>query len=318
MGKIKESEFNKILNWYLVDLKSCSWIGKQYGVSYATIVKILKDLGIKVINRQNQHIWTDADLINDFNNGLSGEQIRKKWGIDKSILYSHLKKHRLRLTNYQNQCKFNEHVFDCIDTEEKAYWLGFIFADGYISSHTPNKKKTYRFELSLAIKDKDHLDKFNIFMGYLGNNVKCDSYRCRWFIGNKHLWTTLNNYGCTPRKSLTLKFPDKTIFKSKDLIRHFIRGYFDGDGCVTLQKNKYSIRPYVSIIGTWEFLNSIEHYLNYPTLAKIYKDKRSQKNTYTLWFKTIESFDFLDKVYENATIYLNRKYNRYLQTILPF
>jgi intein/homing endonuclease len=155
-------------------------------------------------------------------------------------------------------------------------------------------------------------------MGYLGNNVKCDSYRCRWFIGNKHLWTTLNNYGCTPRKSLTLKFPDKTIFKSKDLIRHFIRGYFDGDGCVTLQKNKYSIRPYVSIIGTWEFLNSIEHYLNYPTLAKIYKDKRSQKNTYTLWFKTIESFDFLDKVYENATIYLNRKYNRYLQTILPF
>ena len=28
-------------------------------------------------------------------------------------------------------------------------------------------------------KDKDHLDKFNIFMGYLGNNVKCDSYRCR-------------------------------------------------------------------------------------------------------------------------------------------
>ena len=40
------------------------------------------------------------------------------------------------------------------------------------------------------------------------------------------------------------------IYKSKDLIRHFIRGYFDGDGCVTLQKNKYSIRPYVSIIGT--------------------------------------------------------------------
>lgn len=54
---------------------------------------------------------------------------------------------------------------------------------------------------------------------------------CSWYVTNYHLWNTLNNYGCIPNKSLTLKFPDESIFKSKDLIRHFIRGYFDGDGC---------------------------------------------------------------------------------------
>jgi hypothetical protein len=60
-------------------------------------------------------------LVFDYNSGLSGEQIIKKRGISKGVLYKHLSNNGLRLENKQNKVKFNQHIFDCIDTEEKAY-----------------------------------------------------------------------------------------------------------------------------------------------------------------------------------------------------
>lgn len=58
-------------------------------------------------------------------------------------------------------------------------------------------------------------------------------------ISSKTLTADLLKLGCTPRKSLTLKFPNDGIFKSNDLIRHFIRGYFDGDGSVFISMEKH-------------------------------------------------------------------------------
>ena len=58
-------------------------------------------------------------------------------------------------------------------------------------------------------------------------------------LNSPHLVETLISYGCTPRKSLTLKFPDFNIFKSQSLINHFIRGYFDGDGSVFISNEKH-------------------------------------------------------------------------------
>ena len=113
----------------------------------------------------------------------------------------------------QHKPKFNENIFDNIDTEEKAYWLGFIFADGYIETQKPNMK--YSFEICLSCKDKHHLEKFNIFMQHKNMNIKVYTHldkiankertNARWIVANKHLWNTLNNLGCTPQKSLTLK-----------------------------------------------------------------------------------------------------------------
>jgi intein/homing endonuclease len=73
-------------------------------------------------------------------------------------------------------------------------------------------------------------------------------------ISNKYFWNTLNNLGCIPKKSLRLEFPNENIFKSKDLIRHFIRGYFDGDGCFTRHIYYRTVTPAISILGTPNFL----------------------------------------------------------------
>lgn len=106
---------------------------------------------------------------------------------DRNRIAKVLKQNGIDVVNKHNQTKFDETVFDSIDTEEKAYWLGFIFADGNISSPRKDGKPIYTFEICLQLQDVNHLYKFNLFMKHQKNNVKTDSYRCRWSITNKHL-----------------------------------------------------------------------------------------------------------------------------------
>jgi len=207
---------------------------------------------------------------------------------------------------------FDFTIFDQIDSEEKAYWLGFIYADGNISSHKEGVKKRYNFELSLSTKDINHLYKFQKFLksnkepkiSIAGNLYKYE--RCRIILSNKHLWNILNNYGCVPKKSLTLKFPNETIFKDKALIKDFIRGYFDGDGCISYCDNKHEHMT-ISILGTKEFLETLQNYLPLEKENKIHK----HKNVYLLSFQRSRGKYILNYLYSNSTIFLERKEIRY-------
>ena len=151
-------------------------------------------------------------------------------------------------------------------------------------------------------------NKDNVKIGYVNcNGKRC--VRCRWGIVNKHLWNTLNNLGCTPRKSLTLKFPSLSIFQNKKLIIDFIRGYLDGDGSISYVKSNPNIdesnySPRVSILGTEQFLTILQKI----TRRGIIKSTKS--SCYVLTFSRHESRFLLHKLYDNATIYLDRKYKR--------
>lgn len=314
MKKFTEIQIIEIINLYLNQNLSCTKIAAQYKCTCNTISKILKDNGIQVINKQNQlNFDLQKDIIPLVEQGISLTKIAKLFSTNRNTLSRHLKNAGVEVINHQNISKFNEHVFDVIDTEEKAYWLGFIYADGYISNIT--NKHEYSFEISLKASDVDHLYKFNTFMQHSKMNVKISSTnqgnfsRCRWQVANKHLWNTLNNYGCTPNKSLTLQFPDENIFKDKSLIIHFIRGYFDGDGCFSRHISTKTVSPVISIIGTKQFLTKIEEYLNYH--VKWGKDKRWNNDTWSIHLSLSDSINFINQIYNNATIYLNRKYKLY-------
>ena len=68
-----------------------------------------------------------------------------------------------------------------------------------------------------------------------------------------------------PRKSLILTFPDEKIFSNKNLIYDFIRGYCDGDGSLGLYKRKNgATKTELSFVGTPEFLNGIQNFLEIP------------------------------------------------------
>lgn len=260
------------------------------------------------------------EYVANINNNPSLTKIGEKYGIERHSFSRRLKELGYEVINHQNKLKFNENIFDCIDTEEKAYWLGFIWADGYIdsSSLNSNKKSVYNFELSLKVDDVSHLEKFNKFMDHIDNNVKISNTkcgekvckRCRWFITNKHLWNTLNTLGCTPQKSLTLKFPNESIFKSKDLIRHFIRGYWDGDGCLSWH-NKEHTDPSISVLGTEDMLEGIKRHI--PELANrsLYLNNKNNEITKILSSEHKAAFKVINYLYSNSTIYLQRKYEIY-------
>lgn len=251
---------------------------------------------------------------------ISLTKIAKREGTTRQTLAKYFKKMGIEVINKQNRTKFDANVFDKIDSEEKAYWLGFIFADGSIRSYKEGEKPTYTLEISLKGSDYEHLIKFSKFIKHENQNLvtisdaKCGETickRCRLYITNKHLWEILNNYGCTPQKSLTLQFPNLNIFNNSELIRHFIRGYFDGDGCFSRQVYKTIVTPTVSILGTPEFLNSIQELLPFENSTYFCHDKRHTDRTYSLIFHKEEGIKFINYLYSDAIVYLDRKYKLY-------
>jgi len=290
-----------------------------------TITKFALSHGIKVsdfsdaLRARGHYVYRNATLnvikymhlaIKDY---LSGEyslaSLEKKYGISAKTISDQLKKQNVDIINHQNEIRFDDSIFKTINTKEKAYWLGFIFADGYIESEH-NGKQQYGFELTLAAHDVEHLRKFNKFMKHREDNVKFkkDTNAYRWGVRNKQLWTSLNEKGCTPRKSLTLKFPDKSIFTNKVFIKDFIRGYFDGDGCITFADYKGYCSCRMKLLGTKEFLEAVQKYSNCSGKMKL--DNR-HGNAYELVFNKDESMNFADYIYKNSTIHLDRKFNRY-------
>lgn len=256
-----------------------------------------------------------AEYVANLNNNPSLTKISAKFHINRKTLSDKLKQLGYNVINHQNKLKFNENIFDSIDSEEKAYWLGFIYADGCIS------KKQNTFELSLSYKDKEHLEKFNKFMQYQGNNVKIGTVtvnnktftRCRWAVKNKHLKNTLISKGCIPAKSLVLKFPDLNIFSNIDLIKDFIRGYIDGDGCITYNIQSHKIMS-LNILGTEDFLTGVKDHLPVKYNYVLgYNNKSKNKLVRVLSINGKNGLNILFYLYENATIYLNRKYKKYIQ-----
>lgn len=235
--------------------------------------------------------------------GKSLTQIGKELHMDRGKLSTNLKADNIIVVNKQNITKFNENFFDEIDTEEKAYWLGFLYADGAISS----SRNT--IELSLKSTDIHHLEKFRDALGFSKDkHIFQDDIRCRIEITNKHLKQSLIKLGCVPRKSLVLTFPSQEILPQKFLY-DFIRGYIDGDGSVMIGKNHRNeyVKPRLSILGTKVFLEELLVRTNWKK-AKI----QQPSNAYCVEWGGNYVLDYLDQLYANATIYLDRKYQKYL------
>jgi DNA-binding transcriptional regulator WhiA len=199
----------------------------------------------------------------------------------------------------KKQLDYNASLFKIINSEEKAYWLGFIYADGYVSDKD-------HFELSLGLKDISHLQKLGKF---LNKEIKHDHFRCRLSINNKEFVVHLKNHGVVPRKSLVLTFPEILDIQ---YIPAFIRGYFDGDGCIYYgTKKETTSSQAVSLIGTENMLKTIQKHSK-VFVNSLNHDSRHHKNCFSMRInKTQDILKFLDYMYKDSTIHLDRKYEKY-------
>ena len=279
---------------------SATKISKILGISTYKVLRNLRESGVNVTNKQNEINWDINYVIKLYNAGLSLIEISKKISVSDRAISNQLKKIGVEIVNKQNITKFDEKIFDSIDNEEKAYWLGFIYADGYVSSRDNG------FEISLSLKDLEHLKKFAKFLKH-DNNVKVDSFRCRFSVTNKHLKTRLIELGVTPKKSLTIQFPNSSQVPDY-LIPHFIRGYFDGDGCILTKKT--SVRKLnVSLIGTKNMLENIIKHGNITT--NILHVKVHSPEVFYISLGIKKSKIFCDYIYKDSNIFLDRKRENY-------
>ena len=244
--------------------------------------------------------------------------ISNKYGINRKSIDRRLKEMGIPAKKIVN-C--NENVFDTIDSEEKAYWLGFLYADGFVCTNT------YAIGFSLNLNDKETVLAFTKFVGFkggcniseshkFGSKEKC-GYMCSTVITNRHLWKSLVNKGVVPHKSLILKFPNEEWFTNKQLIYHFLRGYCDGDGTLGVyrhSKTNPNMEESLMFVGTKPFLEGVQKYLGKGYLMQ--KPNCNEK-TYRLSYSTQKANNAAKLMYENATIYLPRKKKIYDEQFVP-
>lgn len=215
-----------------------------------------------------------------------------------------------------NHSVCDENYFELIDNEEKAYWLGFIYGDGWIS--TNKKHRSDLMGLALQESDKYHIENFlyaiksnhNIHTYKYGEKgYNTESRYSRVLISSDKIVSDLKKYGMIPNKSNKIGKP-KNI--DKKFLRHFIRGFFDADGSISLRKlaNGKFHPGNVTFTKTPELLSFIEEISGFKWIWRQRKEDNAFCKTIII-SKLQNSVDFLEYMYKDSTVYLQRKYDRY-------
>ena len=295
-------------------------IGKKYGSGHATIKGILIKNGDFIENREVLSVkipeCEHQNIINCYDTGDEVEEIAEAYNVGHVLIRRILKNYGIHvMMNKPSKYKVNKHYFDKIDNQDKAYILGLLYADGY---NIPSKNlvgiELQEEDSYIIEKIRDNMESdFPIrFRELKSKNPNWKNHKI-FNIINHRLSVVLNNLGVFPNKSLILEFP---TFLPDNMMPHFLRGYFDGDGHIP--KKKYSRDA--QFISTRNFCEAAQKYLkdlldiNSVVTLNI-KDPNSPRYngiTCTWRIKDKESSKkFYDYIYKDANMYLERKYKVY-------
>jgi intein/homing endonuclease len=251
-------------------------------------------------------------------NGLMISELAKKYNVTWNCIYNRFKSRNLPIIkdlhrSIKYKKPFNESYFSNINTERKAYFLGLIYSDGYIRERNKGS-----FSLGLKLKTED-----GYMVELLQSELNASCYKLQKSKNNKTgmigievqsntLVDDLISLGVKIHKShQDLNIPQL----DEGLIFHFLRGLIDGDGWICSSK-KVQIGLACS---SYSFLNEIKILLNnFDIKSTIYTKQYSLKNSkhndlYTLYILGNKSkYLLLNKLYENSSIYLLRKYSKFI------
>lgn len=248
-------------------------------------------------------------LIADYLGGMTCEQCADKYGVKKCTAWEIL--HRRGLTRPKSETNrrytLNQNAFDVV-TDESAYWIGFLMADGCISQR---EKMSSRIILEIHERDKPHVEKFKAFLGtdapieMVAPKNYAKSFRssthARIGVASNQLAEALAGFGVVPRKS--------KIAKAIGLENnpHFWRGCIDGDGGVFLTLRKLGhYDPVIFLCGTEELLNQFAAFVR--TICPDCKAKVTPA-THVFQYRAggCHAIKLAKHLYENAPVALDRK-----------
>jgi hypothetical protein len=205
--------------------------------------------------------------------------------------------------------------FDAIDAPEKAYWLGFLTADGCVYRNTDKWRTKNTVSLSLSERDLDHLSVFRSHLGCkntitkvkLGRGYANAKQAYQVAFSSPHMVERLISLGVTPRKSLTLSPPQKGTIPDY-LRKDYFRGLVDGDGYISLGVHDGRRQYKVGLVGSLPIVDAFREYCVRLTGCR----SRIRPHYSIFQFGTSDKFarSVITELYRRATVYLPRKYER--------
>lgn len=266
---------------------SLTAIAELCGVSRACVGRWVNRYGLRDLAQP----YRNRDWLKKrYTKGLPIEEIAKQANCGCSTITKWVRIHGLR--RRRGDLLLCESYFSVVDTPEKSYWLGFLAADGSVSD-SPGKRL---LSVGLARKDAVHLERLKTVLNS-DKRLYFSEKDVRLQVCSKRLVVDLIKHGVVPRKSLILRPPPINI----EFISHWIRGYFDGDGSVYVDKLG-NLRG--DVVGT----NSVVRFIK--THCDVFTGPTKKGNCWEIRFSGNKKANKLATyLYNSATIYLARKRN---------
>lgn len=304
--KFKDNELIKLFN---EDTYTAKELALKLNVTKTTILTRLKKLDLKPHGRHRKVMkFTDEDLLLLYKKEKYVSEIAKKLNVSSEAIRRRMK--ILKLNSKAKRGDFRKKELDknffFNFTSNSMYVLGLLASDGnlYIKKNGKDKIITFTGELETIKRIKDLIKsehKIYTYKNSLNSVLK---------FQDSSIFDLLVSIGITPRKSKTLDFPK--IPEDKELIRHFIRGYFDGDGCISITKHNFLIVAFAS--GSKIFLEKLKQRLS---RFKIYSSKiilkkncnylilksKNIKRFYSLLYKDVDPTHFLSRKKEKFDVF---------------
>lgn len=289
-------------------------IAEKYNCSASTISSVLRKYNVLTRLGGSKNTpdviqkWIEMYL-----DGALLKDIALEFDVNATTVSKHLKLNGIDVDRYTYH--FDEHYFDIIDTQEKAYYMGMLWADGHnciergsIIIELQEQDAALLEKLNALVKNERPIRRQNL---HDKNPNWQNQYRL--VLQSKYTSNVLESYGMFQNKSLVLTFPS---WLNKSLYASFIRGYFDGDGCITLQSSNHNRSAMINMVGTKMFLEKVSDIIQ-TTLdvgVSIERDKRARDPICILrCSKRDDVVKILNWLYCDANIYMQRKYDKYQQ-----
>lgn len=192
---------------------------------------------------------------------------------------------------------FDEAFFDAVDTEAKAYWLGFVAADGYVGQRA--------VVVELAQKDSDHVARFRDALGAghkLATVRRGDVEQARVKVSSTKLMRRLHALGLGPAGDVSTR---PWAHVPPGLLRHFWRGLVDGDGHITAGEH-----PAVGLCGTESDMEAFAEYVRAFTDTRAAVRREPDKWLFTVRFGSRHALAIVRELYTCVSVALPRKLAR--------
>lgn len=238
------------------------------------------------------------NMIERYQSGEICSDLAREFGVDRSSVYELLKRKGVQMHDRSYVFRkasghlIDKTAFESI-TDDSAYWIGFLLADGAIVNTT----------VALCLQDRDsfHLEKFRQFVGGTQSIIKVESTKSRRYaFQSQKIVDDLRLWGVTPRKSAT-----SAVHSNLAMNRHFWRGVVDGDGMLGVYKNHAKTTARLELCGSQSVISSFCYFAAQG--VEIILNPGMQRNISRVQVGGRPAASLVNALYENASTALDRK-----------